>query len=554
MWGRISVVLMCAGCAVSTPVAIPGFSTNPYKERQRLERRAAADLSPRELEVPDGAPPVRAYQLRVWVDADYRQRPRWRSEVEASLGRVSAYTQAAFGAKLEVDVRAWDRSGDLPMAEMIAALEEHDPGDGADWVVGLVTAPRGLTADYHRLGLAEIPGKYFVLRDMNDAEEARTVDQVFDELSAAERSEIYASRKRHKELLCFLHEWAHTLGHGHEAQAELVMAPAYSNRATGFSDAGVRLLRAALAARGGGQAVAKAAAPATAAPATASPAAQPVRAVPAAAAAETVAAPIMPLPSAASVARTVTARDRAAAAAPAPADAVRDAYDRYRADDGRGAMVLLDGARPRLAPGSDDWENAVRIYLAIGALSRADELLALAPDDPRVPGHRTEIARMRRETALPADAAKSGVLPEDEPEVRAAVVAATNAIVEHNLTSARRQLARLQKAHPKALAAEVLACGIAGADGKAAEARKRCGAALARWDESPYAHFWLGQLAPSAKERIAHHRRVIEIDPEQESSWQALGELFRQTGDQKALIDLRAAFRARFGRSPPWGN
>ena len=30
-----------------------------------------------------------------------------------------------------------------------------------------------------------------------------------------EKAELYVARKHHKETLCFLHEWAHTLGHPH---------------------------------------------------------------------------------------------------------------------------------------------------------------------------------------------------------------------------------------------------------------------------------------------------------------------------------------------------
>src|SRR5882672_11127549 len=111
-----------AGCYGGTvPVAIPGFSTNPYKSRERAERRMANDLMPVELRVPEGAPPPRAYKMRVWVDGDYRRRPRWRSEAQGLVARASAYTEAAFGAHFEAEVEAWERSGDAPMETLLDA-------------------------------------------------------------------------------------------------------------------------------------------------------------------------------------------------------------------------------------------------------------------------------------------------------------------------------------------------------------------------------------------------------------------------------------------------
>src|SRR5262249_38497573 len=158
------------GCFVSAPVPIGGFSSNPYKTKAGYERAAARTHLPAELVAPDGDPPaVSTFKVRAWVDADYRHKLRWREGVEELVARASRYTTAAFGASLDGGFRPWPRGGDAPLGEMLDQLGAGDRGGGADWVVGFVSAPQGVTADFHRIGVAEPMSKHFLLRDMNDA-------------------------------------------------------------------------------------------------------------------------------------------------------------------------------------------------------------------------------------------------------------------------------------------------------------------------------------------------------------------------------------------------
>jgi tetratricopeptide (TPR) repeat protein len=335
---------------------------------------------------------------------------------------------------------------------------------------------------------------------MNDAAEARDVERYLDELSGDERSQFYAARKRHKELLCFLHEWAHTLGIEHDTVPASVMATSYSNRARGFPDDEVARMRHVLAERARGIAA--------------------------------IASPSAPSPPAPGDSRT--------------GEALQRAYDLYKAGKGAEAMRALDGVRARIAPGSDDWENAVQIYAAAGALSRAADLVEQAPADRRSAQHRSDIERMRREAGLPAERARSGLAPEDEPAVHAAVNAAIGKLIDGDVAEARRLQAQLAKSHPQALATTLVACGVAAKSNQPAVVRRTCAAALSRWDELPYAHFWAGLHAAAPRERIAHLRRAIELTPDQHAAWQALARVYKETKEQTALEELRSDYRKRF--------
>jgi len=500
-----TISLLLGGCVV--PVPIPGFS-QPYRTQAQAERVAASSIEPRTLIVPEGnPPPVATMRVRAWVDTDFRGSPRWRAHVEEWVARASAYTEPAFGVHLELDIRTWNRSGDESLGAVLERLEREDPGDGVDLVVGFVRATSGATNDYHRLGMARPLGKHFVLRDMNDADEARALESVFSRLDESERAALYSARKKHKELLGFLHEWAHVMGLPHEPEEGRVMATGYSHHASTFSADGARLIRLSVRSRRG----------------------------------EAVAAEMRQLVAGngdwpanerndvllglggGAVVATAAAAATSAAAAPSPPSAG--------------------------SPGSE--EDELRNDLYAGALTRADERLGKISDPVVVAHARAEILRQRRETGLPLDRAKSGVVTEDEPAVRAAYVSAMKELGEGNVPAARRILATATKKYPRALPVLVLTCCVEGWASNVLKARKACAAALARWDEIPFAHFWMGQVAADAKERIAHHRRVLELDPMVEGSWQALAHLYEKQGDKAAANELRSAYQARFHHSMP---
>lgn len=528
------VALACAGCFVS-PVIPLGSGPAPARTPAEAQARAARNLLPVDLIVPDGrVPPAHTFHARVWVDAGFRQRPHWRSYVEEIVRRTNLYLGAAFGADIEIAVQPWERAGASSLEGMLHELESDDPGDGVDWVIGFVGADRAMSTDYHRLGMAEILGKHFVVRDMNDADEARALDQAFGRLGDREKAELYAARKRHKETLCFLHEWAHTLGHPHEPDREKVMAPGYSHRAAAFSPDGAKLIRLSLVVRQRGAGAARAAAE--------------MRQILENAGEEWAAADRDDV-----LAALTGAPPPGRAAQPAPARAseaaremLQHAYDRDQAGDRAGALAALDAVRASLAAGSEEWKVALQIYLHLGALARFDEVAGSASG---VDDLRADALRVRRETGLAPHAAASGLAPADEPEARAAFVDAMGKLQDGDIAGGRRLHAAAAKRFPRALPTALLACHVAGYANDAAGARKACAAAVARWDELPGAHFWLGQTLARPDLRIAHHRRVLELDPSTEGSWTALSQLYERMHDAGALEALRRDYRQRFHRT-----
>ncbi len=531
----LAVAAACSACLIS-PVIPLGSGRAPPSTPAQAQARAARDLLPVDLVVPDGKPPpTHTFHARVWADAGFRQRPHWRSYLEDIVRRVNLYLVPAFGAELEVTVQPWERGGASSLDAMLNQLENDDAGDGADWVIGFVGADQAVSADYHRLGVAELMGKHFLLRDMNDADEARALEQVFTRLGDKDKAEIYAARKRHKETLCFLHEWAHTLGHPHEPDQGRVMAPAYSHRAAMFSPDGAALIRLGVVMRQNGPGADRAA--------------KEMRRILENAGDEWVASErddvLAALGGAPPAARaTQGAPPHASAAA---ADLLQHAYDLAQAGDRRGALAALDAVRASLGRGSDEWKLALGLYLPLGAPSRFDELVGPAPD-AGVADLRAEALRIRRETGLAPDAARAGIPPADEPEARAAFLAAMARLQDGDTAGARKLHAAAAKRFPRALPVALLACHIAGYANDAAGARKLCAAAVARWDELPAAHFWLGQTLARANRKIAHHRRAIELDPAAEGSWAALSLLYQAGHDAAALEALRRDFQARFHR------
>jgi len=74
-------------------------------------------------------------------------------------------------------------------------------------------------------------------------------DSAFRDLSADDREYLYALRRRHKETAVLLHELGHTLGVPHEAEADTLMYPTYSDQSASFTTHARDLMLAAVAAR-----------------------------------------------------------------------------------------------------------------------------------------------------------------------------------------------------------------------------------------------------------------------------------------------------------------
>ena len=247
-----------AGAVRRAPLALAlllagWFVHNPgWKTPATVQRGLAQSYAPAELETPGayhrGEP--KRFRVRVYVDQDYRQRPHWRDHASNLVRRANAYLAPAFGVALDAQFIDWKRSSpgqDLDV--IVGELAALDEGFDVDWVIGLVAPPATFTIRHHELGMARILGRHFVVRDMNDAQEALQIHKAFDELPEQERTQLYAARKAHKELVVFLHEWAHSLGAIHERGEGRVMGNSYDSSASTFSEANAGVIERGLALR-----------------------------------------------------------------------------------------------------------------------------------------------------------------------------------------------------------------------------------------------------------------------------------------------------------------
>ncbi len=227
------LLLLLSGCFYSS-------SMSQWKTPAGAQRSVAMTYLPAELEIPGayhGARP-RHFRARVYVDQDYRQRPHWKDHAANLIRAANSYTAAAYGVMLDVQFVDWKRtSPGESLGVILGELARLDEGMDVDWVIGLVAAPATFTTSHHELGMAEMLGRHFVVRDMNDAMEARQIAKVYDQMSEQARLHLYAARKAHKELVVFLHEWGHTLGALHERGEARIMGPFYDRQASTFSEA-----------------------------------------------------------------------------------------------------------------------------------------------------------------------------------------------------------------------------------------------------------------------------------------------------------------------------
>jgi hypothetical protein len=94
--------------------------------------------------------------------------------------------------------------------------------------------------------MASLPGRHFVLRDLYAAGEREAINDMFPQMSASKRNEIYKERQKHKRLVIFLHEWSHTMGALHTRRDYTILYPAYDSEMAGFGEENLRLIDASL--------------------------------------------------------------------------------------------------------------------------------------------------------------------------------------------------------------------------------------------------------------------------------------------------------------------
>jgi hypothetical protein len=179
------------------------------------------------------APHPRVLQLRVWIDQDYRARvlnplARFNEQLEGA----NAFLIPNFGVRLVAnEVHDWDRvapaeSLEAPLAELCGMSR----GGNVDWTVGLVGPLPVVVYQKELLGLARYFSHCFVLRDIDGAVQHKALQRQFPDLFDDEVEALSLARRRHAEATILIHEWAHTLGAGHEVDPTGILYGELSGR------------------------------------------------------------------------------------------------------------------------------------------------------------------------------------------------------------------------------------------------------------------------------------------------------------------------------------
>jgi hypothetical protein len=538
----------------------PGlFDFDTWKAPVTREREAAQQLAPAQLDVtPLGetrAQPI-PLRLRVYADRDYRAGMlRWQTKVRAQLDRVNYVVVPLFGVRFEVEsLKEWDRSHVGVALE--AVLDELQALDGArdvDWVMGLVTPFRGVARNIHQVGMAALSSRHFIMRAMDDAEEGRALDREFAMLAPAERDKLYGDRKAHKELLVFLHEWAHTLGALHVEDPTMIMNPLYDPKQAAFTDFEKRLVELVVERRAGDRS-------------KPFPENAELRRLlekaPREEGSDAERASMLKFLAARGDGLVADGAGKPAASkappppAPAPALAsLEEAMARLKANDVAGATPLvLASARESGSANADTLMRVAAAAATVGAFTTADAALARAGGATAHGKMAGDLEAARARVALPHGAAKLGVGPDDEPRYVAAFWLAIRAVESRNHAAAERRLAELAAAFPDSAGRDVVACELALATKHAADAEKSCRAALAKDPNAVRARLVLGRLAARARhypEAEKQFRRVLLVDPSDDAAWTELGHLYRAMRSETQHQRLQREYETLFSKPLP---
>jgi tetratricopeptide (TPR) repeat protein len=542
------------------------FDFETWKTPARRQRDAARTLAPGQLDLePLGRfdEPPRTLRVRVYADRDYRGGVlRWQTKVRGEIDRVNHVVEPVFNVHFEIEsLREWDRAHvGVPLDALLGELDALDGARDVDWVVGFVTPFRGVAASIHQIGMARLSSRAFVLRAMDDDEEGRALEREFTMLSADEREKLYADRKEHKELVMFLHEWAHSMGALHVGESTVIMNPLYDPKQAAFSDFEKRLIGLVLDARTRDRTRPYPESAALASLIEAGPrdegsdkdraALLQVLRARGDGSAPRATAPVAP--------GTPAAPKTGAPTNVAARATIDRALARVRADDLAGATPLIFEAAKEAEAGPPDAPTLLRIAEAagaVGALTTGEAALARAGQGA---AHAGELAAAleaeRARAALPREAVALGIRPEDEPRYVAAFWTASRAVGSRNYVAAAHELAELGEAFPDSAGRDVVACELALATKRFDEAQRRCEAALAKCPSAVRAHVALGRVLVHARRNFdaeKHFRRVILLDPTDDTAWSELGHLYRATGAETQRQQLAREHEALFSTPLP---
>jgi len=556
----------------------------------------------------------RALHVRVYADAEVRQRPRWKEEISDYLDGASQLLVPLVGAKLVVDdAKDWDRPGNA--RDALDRLEKTDPGKDVTWVIGFIGPNKFASKAMAELGQSKPLGRHVVVRLWADEPETAALARELAGLAPNERTEVIGAHRRHEQAVVLLHFLAKTLGAIAEADPAQIQYPSYSAKQASFSDRNRELLQLGIDERladdpdqqiahdlveaieksdwGGwvpadhDEVVAALGSVLDAGKATKTAADVPVAAqeeldriremgkrkqiddalreldnllvaYPASATMHELKCELMLVKPGVADARTKTACARTAELAqgdPTVHFALGEAL--AQTGDIAAAHAELQLAADRIGnlkqAQNEAWRRLVAIYLAMGALTWTDEAIAAGrlDTDPVA----ADVAGQRARYGLRRGAR---IKPEAEPAALAASRTALELVYAGKYDEAARTIATGEKKWPAAAGLEAARCDLELRQGRPDSARAACAQALAIDPEESWALYLSAVLqfkdgSPgNTKAGIDKLKKAIAVDPGLGQAWRALGKAYAErTKDTAAFDQLAKDYQAKFGQALP---
>ncbi len=183
----------------------------------------------------------RVAKVRVWVDPAVRASAQHRDEISEQVDYANQLLTPLIGVRLSVE--GWsDLDATATVADALKELAEVDRGEGAHWVIAVVAPGTSASKAMVELGAASSLGKYVVVRAWSEQPETASLASALPDLKDAERKEVIAAHRRHKQTVVLLHHLAVSLGGIAEADPAWILHPTYSAKQSGFADRTKELL------------------------------------------------------------------------------------------------------------------------------------------------------------------------------------------------------------------------------------------------------------------------------------------------------------------------
>jgi tetratricopeptide (TPR) repeat protein len=554
----------------------------------------------------------RTVKVRVWADPAVRATPKWKEDLGEQIDYASQLLTPLIGARLSVEsIKDWPRTGDPHDA--LRALTELDKGDGVTWVIGFIAPGDVASKAMSELGDAKPLGHHVIVRAWAETPESEALNSSLPDLKEAERGEILAAHRRHKQTVVLLHHLAITLGGIDEADPAWILHPTYSSKQSGFADRTTELLTIGIDARlaeetdqvlakklleaiekaewGGWIAAHKEEVAtrlrnvidANKAGKTASdlpPEAydhvtrikELARRGDAANAISDLENLLSAYPGNASMHQlkceillgkpgvadpaTRTACKRVSDLAPgdpSPHVAVGEAL--AKAGDTSGARAELAQAEGKIVnlPANADaaWRRVIAVYQTMGSLTWTEDAIAKAKldKDPIA----ASLAQTRARYGVPRGS--KVVAPDQEAALVSTVKKGLELVYKSKYDEAEKALAAGEKKWPGAPGLAAARCDLALRMGQVPAARASCERALAADPNESWALYLSGVLAlreaSGTKTGIEQLKKAIAVDPELGQAWRTLAKAYDRAKDKAALDQLAKDYQARFNQNLP---